>query len=177
MQTKYPTYVALVQSNDEYSDEPTHCTFEVRPSVILKFAGYLALTRLVQRLANSCSEVRFLFPHINWLTFIEEDNQLTQEDVRKMVEEGGFADGDQVGLSFNLCEDSLRGHEIQIYNEGTLRFLCYQKHSGVEFFSDEISLRELFDALRFEHIQKEVEYFILLWKARAVLKRLSLPQH
>jgi hypothetical protein len=175
MQTKYPTYVALVQSNDEYSDEPTHCAFEVRPSVLMKFAGYLTLTRLVQRLANSCSEVRFLFPHINWLTFIEEDNQLGQEDVHKMVEEGGFVDEDQVGLSFNLCEDGLRGHEVQIYNEGTLRFLCYHKHSGVEFFSDEISLRKLFDALRFEHVQKEVEHFILPWKARVVLKRLSLP--
>lgn len=177
MQTKYPQYVSLVQSNDEYSDEPTHCTFEVRPSVILKFAGYLALTWFVQRLANSCSEVRFLYRHINWLTYIEEDNLLAQEDVRKMVEEGGFADEDQIDLSFNLCEDGLCGHEVQIYNEGTIRFLCYHKHSGVEFFSDEISLRKLFDALRFEHIQKEVEHFILLWKARAVLKRLSLLQH
>jgi hypothetical protein len=173
MQTKYPTYVAPVQSNDEYSDEPTHCAFEVRPSVVLKFAGYLALTRLVQRLANSCSEVRFLFPHINWLTFIEEDNQLAQEDVRKMVEEGGFADEDQIGLSFDLCEDGLRGHEVQIYNEGTIRFLCYHKHSGVEFFSDEISLRELFEALRFEHLLAEFEHHILLRKARAVLRRLA----
>jgi hypothetical protein len=170
MQTKYPTYVALVQSNDEYSDEPTHCTFEVRPSLVLKFTGYLALTWLVQRLANSCSEVRFLFPNINWMTFIEEDNQLAQEDVCKMVEEGGFADEDQVGLSFNLCEDGLRGHEVQIYNEGTIRFLCYHKHSGVEFFSDEISLRKLFDALRFEHVQKEVEHFILMRKSLKFLR-------
>ncbi len=177
MQTKYPTYVALVQSNDEYSDEPTHCTFEVRPSVLMKFAGYLALTWLAQRLASSCSEVRFLFSNINWMTFIEEDNQLGQEDVCKMVEEGGFADEDQIGLSFNLCEDGLRGHEVQIYNEGSLRFLCYHKHSGVEFFSDEISLRKLFDALRFEHVVKEVKHFILLLKARMVLKKLSLPQH
>ncbi len=29
MQTKYPAYVTPVQSNDEYSDEPTHCSFEV----------------------------------------------------------------------------------------------------------------------------------------------------
>jgi hypothetical protein len=170
MQTKYPTYVALVQSNDEYSDEPTHCTFEVRPSVLMKFAGYLALTWLVQRLASSCSEVRFLFSNINWLTFIEEDNQLVQEDVRKMVEEGGFADEDQIGLSFNLCEDGLRGHEVQIYNEGTLRFLCYHKHSGVEFFSDEISLRNLFDALRFEHVQMEIEHFILMQKSLKFLR-------
>jgi hypothetical protein len=87
-----------------------------------------------------------------------------------MVEEGGFADEDQVGLSFNLCEDGLRGHEVQIYNEGTIRFLCYHKHSGVEFFSDEISLRKLFDALRFEHVQKEVEHFILMRKSLKFLR-------
>lgn len=173
MQIKYPTCVALVQSNDEYSDEPTHCAFEVRPSLLMKFAGYLTLTRLVQRLANSCSEVRFLFPNINWMTFIEEDNQLAQEDVRRMVEEGGFTDEDQVGLSFNLCEDGLRGHEIQLYAEGNIRFLCYHKHSRVEFFSDEISLRKLFDAVRFEHLLAEFEHFILLCKAKTVLRRLT----
>lgn len=170
MQTKYPQYIALVQSNDDYSDEPTHCAFEVRLSLVLKFAGYLVLTRLVQRLANSCSEVRFLFPHINWLTFIKEDNQLAREEVREIVEEGGFTDEDQVGLSFTLCEDGLRGHEVQIYHEGTIRFLCYHKHSGVEFFSDEISLRKLFDVLRFEHIQAEVEHFILTRKSLKSLK-------
>ena len=162
MQTKYPTYVAPVQSNDEYSDEPTHCSFEVRPSFVVKIAWYLTLTWLVNRLAKSCSEIRFLFPNIHWMTFIEEDNLLGQENVRKMVEEGGFADEDQIGFSFNISEDGLRGHEIQLYTEGTIRFLCYHKHSGVEFFSDEISLRELFDALRFEHILAELEHFLFL---------------
>ena len=174
MQTKYPTYVALVQSNDEYSDEPTHCTFEVRPSVMLRTLWYLALTRLINHLAKSCSEVRFYFPNISWMTLIEDDNLLDQQ----IIEKGGFADEDMIGSSFNPCEDDdLRGNEIQLYAEGTIRFLCYRKHSGVEFFSDEISLRKLFDALRFEHVQSEFEHFILLRKARAVLKRLSLPQH
>jgi hypothetical protein len=173
MQTKYPTYVALVQSNDEYSDEPTHCAFEVQPSAVLRIAWYLALTRLVNRLAKSCSEVRFYFPNISWMTLIEGDDLLDQE----IVEKGGFADRDQIGFTFNICEDGLRGHEIQLYTEGTIRFLCYHKHSGVEFFSDEISLRELFDALRFEHVQAEIEHVILLRKARAVLKRLSLSQY
>jgi len=171
MQTKYPTYIAPVQSNDEYSDEPTHCTFEVRPSVILRIAWYLTLTRLMNRLARSCSEVRFLFPHINWMTLIEDDNLLEQE----IVENGGFADEDKIGFSFNECEDGLRGHEIQMYGVGTIRFLCYHKHSGVEFFSDEISVRKLFDALRFEHVRAEFEHLVLLRKAKAILRRLSIP--
>jgi hypothetical protein len=173
MQTKYPTHVVLVQSNDKYSDEPTHCAFEVQPSVVLRIAWYLALTKLVNRLAKSCSEVRFYFPNISWMTLIEGDNRLNQE----IVEKGGFADSDQTRFTFNICEDGLRGHEIQIYTEGTIRFLCYHKHSGVEFFSDEISLWGLFDALRVEHVQAEIEHAILLRKARAVLKRLSLYQH
>ncbi|MDO8754251.1 MAG: hypothetical protein Q7J80_10195 [Anaerolineales bacterium] len=172
MQTKYPTYVAPVQSNDDYSNEPTHCAFEVRPAVILRIAWYLALTRLVQRLAKSRPEVRFYFPNISWMTLIEDDNLLDQQ----IVEKGGFADGDKIGFSFNIREDSLRGHEIQLYNEGYVRFLCYHKHSGVEFFSDEIRFRELFDAIRFEHVLAEFDHLILLRKARVVLRKLSLPQ-
>jgi len=62
----------------------------------------------------------------------------------------------------------LRGHEIQLYSEGTIRFICYHKHSGVEFFSDEISLRELFESIRFEHVLAEIEHLLLLYKVRAV---------
>lgn len=173
MQTKYPYYVAPVQSNDDYSDEPTHCAFEMRPAVVLMIAWYLALTQLMKRFSKSCSEVRFYFPNISWMTFLEDDNLLDSE----IVEKGGFADGDKIGFSFNIREDGLRGHEIQLDTEGYMRFLCYHKHSGVEFFSDEISIRALFDAIRFEHILAEFEHRILLRKARAVLRRLSLPQH
>jgi len=170
MQTKYPHHVALVHSNDEYSDEPTHCVFTVRPSILLKFAWYLALARLMKFLAKSSSELRFLFWEVTWLNFVEEDNLLGQETIRKLVEEGGFADEDQIGLSFNLCEESLRGHEVQMYPEGALRFLCFNKHSGVEFFSDEISLWKLFTSLRFEHVLMEIDHFILTRKSLRFLR-------
>ena len=173
MQTRFPSSFAPVQSNDEYSDEPTHCAFEVRPSVVWQIAWYLALARLVQFFAKSCSEVRFYFSNINWMTFTEDDNLLDNE----IVEKGGFTDEDRIGSSFNIFEDGLRGHEIQLYSEGTIRFLCYHKHSGVEFFSDEISLRELFNAMHFEHVLAELKHQFLLLKARAVLKRLSPSQH
>lgn len=173
MQTKFPTYVAPVQSNDEYSDEPTHCSFEVRPSVVWRMAWYLALARLVQLFAKSCSEVRFYFSNINWMTLIEDDDLLGKE----IVEKGGFTDEDRINSSFNICKDGLRGHEIQLYSEGTIRFLCYHKHSGVEFFSDDISLRELFNAMHFEHVLAELKHQFLLLKARAVLKRLSPSHH
>jgi hypothetical protein len=169
MQTKYPTYLAPVQSNDEYSDEPTHCAFEVRPSFLLRIAWYHALARLLLRAADQCSEVRFYFPNINWMTLIEDDNPLDKQ----LLAEGGSVDEDQLGFSFNICEDGLRGHEIQLCSAGTLRFLCYHKHSGVEFFSNEISIRELWSALRFEHLAAEAEHLILLCKARAVLRRLK----
>ena len=173
MQTKFPIYFAPVQSNDEYSDEPTHCSFEMRPSIVWRIAWYLVLARLVEFSAKSCSEVRFYFSNINWMSFIEDDDQLDNE----IVEKGGFTDEDMISSSFNSCEDGLRGHEIQLYSEGTIRSLRYHKHSGVEFFSDEITLRELFMAMRFEHILAEFEHLILLYKARAVLRRLSPSQH
>ncbi len=173
MQTKFPTYVSPVQSNDEYSDEPSHCAFEVRPSVVLRIAWYLALTRLMQFFAKSCSEVRFYFSSIDWISVIEDDSLPDKE----IIENGGFTDEDTLSSLFNSCEDGLRGHEIQLYSEGTIRFLCYHKHSGVEFFSEGISLRVLFDALRFEHLLAELEHLVLLCKSRAMLRRLSLPRH
>ncbi len=169
MQTKYPTYVAPVQSNDEYSDEPTHCAFEVRPSVLLRIAWYYSLARLLLRAADPCSEVRFYFPNIHWMALIEDDDLLDKQT----VEAGGFVDEDKLSSSFNICEDGLRGHEIQLCNEGTIRFLCYHKHSGVEFFSNEISIRELFGVMRLEHLLAEAEHLILLRKARSVLMKLS----
>jgi hypothetical protein len=173
MQTKFPIYVSPVQSNDEYSDEPNHCAFEVRPSVVLRITWYLVLTRLMQFFAKSCSEVRFYFSSIDWISVIEDDKLPDQE----IVEKGGFTDEDMLGSLFNSCEDGLRGHEVQLYSEGTIRFLCYHKHSGVEFFSEGISLQVLFDAMRFEHVLAELEHLVLLCKSRAVLRRLSLPRH
>jgi hypothetical protein len=173
MQTKFPTYVAPVQSNDEYSDEPTHCSFEVRPSVIWRIAWYLALTRLIQFFAKSCSEVRFYFSNINWMTLIDTDDVPDAT----IIERGGFVSEDTIATLFNESDSGLRGREIQLYSEGTIRFICYHKHSGVEFFSDEISLRELFNAMRFKHVLAEFEHLILLYKARAVLRRLSPSQH
>ena len=165
MQIKFPQYVAPVESNDEYSDEPTHCAFEVRPSVVWRIFWYLALARCAKYFARSCSEIRFYFSGINWMTLIEADDQPD-------IEKGGFADEDTLANIFNESEDGLRGHEIQMYSEGTIRFICYHKHSGVEFFSDEIDIRELFDAMRFEHVIAEIEHQFLLLKARAVLKRI-----
>ena len=91
MQTKYPYYVAPVRSNDDYSDEPTHCALEVRPSVVLMIAWYLALARLFIRLADQCSEVRFYFQNINWMTLNEDgnllDEQIIEESHRRSLEE------------------------------------------------------------------------------------------
>ena len=103
------------------------------------------------------------------MALIEDDDLLDKQT----VEAGGFVDEDKLSSSFNICEDGLRGHEIQLCNEGTIRFLCYHKHSGVEFFSNEISIRELFGVMRLEHLLAEAEHLILLRKARSVLMKLS----
>ena len=166
MQTKFPHYVAPVRSNDEYSDEPTHCAFEVRPSVVWRIFWYLAVARCAKYFARSCSEIRFYFSSIDWMTLIEADDL-------PEIEKGGFADEDTIADLFNESESGLRGHEIQMYSEGTIRFICYHKHSGVEFFSDEISLRELFDAMRIEHVLAEIEQQVLLYKERTMVRRIK----
>ena len=137
MQTKFPYYVVPVCSDDDYSYEPTHCAIEVRPSVALLIAWYLALTRLLMR-ASECSQTRFHFPNIRWMT-IKDGSQLDEN----IVDNGGFADEDEVNASFGPDEGSLLGYEIQMFRYGYFRLLCYGKHSGVEFYSNEISFRDL----------------------------------
>ncbi len=137
MQTKFPYYVVPVCSDDDYSYEPTHCAIEVRPSVALLIAWYLALTRLLMR-ASKCSQTRFHFPNIRWMT-IKDGSQLDEN----IVDNGGFADEDEVNASFGPDEGSLLGYEIQMFRYGYFRLLCYGKHSGVEFYSNEISFRDL----------------------------------
>ena len=165
MQSKYPHYITPVQSNDEYSNEPGHCVLEVRPSVVMKLTWYLVLTRSIQRLAKSCSEVRFLFPNIDWMTAIDEDDLERQDDRHRSVDESGIIEDDQLNLLFKECEDGLRGYEVQVYAEGYLRFLCYHKHSGVEFFSNEIDLRKLIRAVRFEHVMVEIQDQVFFTKS------------
>jgi hypothetical protein len=169
-QTKFPCYISPVHSADEYAYEPTHCAIQARPSLVLLIAWHSALARLVKRLSDECSDVRFLFPDITWLTLDEDKNILDQT----IVDEGGLADEDQIGVSLDVDEDGLRGYEIQIYNPGSFRFVCRQKYNGAEFFSDEIGLSELFKALRFEHVLAEIKFFVLRLKARAILRKLAV---
>ncbi len=168
-QTKFPFYVTPVHSSDEWSTGPTHCAVEVRPSVVLMIAWYGVLARLVKRLSDECSDVHFLFPNIRWLTLDEDKNTIEQE----IIAEGGFADEDQIGFSFDVDDDGLRGYEVQITpSSGDFLLACFHKHSGDEFFTEEVGVGELFKALRFEHVLTEIEYFVLRLKARAVLRSL-----
>ena len=137
MQTKFPYYVVPVCSDDDYSYEPTHCAFEALPSATLLIAWYLVITHLIMR-ASKCSQTRFHFPNIRWMT-IKDGSQLDEN----IVDNGGFADEDEVNASFGPDEGSLLGYEIQMFRYGYFRLLCYGKHSGIEFYSDEISFRDL----------------------------------
>jgi len=71
-------------------------------------------------------------------------------------------------------EGSLLGYEIQMFRYGYFRLLCYGKHSGIEFYSDEISFRDLLLGLRVEHFLAEaVERCAFLRNAQALLARLA----
>jgi len=169
-QTKFPFYIFPVQTSDEWSTDPTHCAIEVRPLVVLMITWYSFLARLVKRLSDECSDVRFLFPSIRWLTLDEDKSTIDQQ----IIEEGGFADEDQIGESFDIDDDGLRGYEIQITpSSGDFMLACFHKHSGAEFFTEEIGVAELFKALRFEHVLAEIQYFVLRLKARATLRKMA----
>jgi len=165
-QTKFPFYISTVQSSDEWSSGPTHCAIQVRPSLILLIAWYSILAQLVKRLSDDCSDIRFLFPNIRWLTLNEDKNSIEQG----IVTEGGLADEDRIGESFDIDDDGLRGYEIQITPaSGDFMLTCFHKHSGAEFFTEEIDVGELFKTLRFNHVLAEIEYFVLRLKASAPL--------
>ena len=147
MQTKFPYYVVPVRSDDDYANEPTHCAIEARPSAALLIAWYLALTRLLMR-ASECSQTRFRFPNIRWMT-VKDASEWFKDwlDWTKEEEysESGLMDEYKVDALFGPPdEDGLIGYEIQIFRYGySFRLLCYGKHSGIEFYSDEISFRDL----------------------------------
>ena len=142
MSLKHPAFVAPVNSNDEYSEAPTHCAFEAHPLVIFLIAFHVSLTRLLMKMLPALSEARFWFPEVQWLTIIE-DEDLLDEGSAKLAEIGGMIDREKLKSLFRLDEDGLRGDETQVLALGFFRLLCYDKHSGAEHYSDEIHIREL----------------------------------
>ena len=139
---KHPAFVAPVNSSDEYSEAPTHCAFEAHPFVVFLLAFHVYLTRLLMKMLPALTEARFWFPEVEWLTIIE-DEDLLDEGSAKLAEIGGMIDREKLKSLFRLEEDGLRGDEIQVLALGYFRLLCYNKHSGAEYYSDEIHAREL----------------------------------
>ena len=97
--------------------------------------------------ASKCSETRFRFPNIRWMT-VKDASEWFKDwlDWTKEEEysESGLMDEDKVNALFGPPDEgSLLGYEIQMFRYGYFRLLCYGKHSGIEFYSDEISFRDL----------------------------------
>ena len=173
MQTKFPYYVVPVHTDDDYTDKPTHCAFEARPSAALRVAWYLAITRLLMR-ASKCSETRFRFPNIRWMT-VKDASEWFESWVKDgCYDDSGLMDEDRINALFNGDEGGLLGYEIQVFRYGYVRLLCYGKHSGIDFYSDEISFRDLLRGLRAEHFLAEaVERCAFLRNAQVLLARLA----
>ncbi len=146
MSLNHPAFVAPVNSNDEGSDAPTHCAFEAHPFVVLLIAFHVFLTRLLMKIIPAFSEARFYFSEVRWITILE-DEDLLDDDSAKLAETGGMIDHEKLKSLFRLDEEGLRGDEIQVLALGYFRLLCYDKHNGGEYFSDEIHLRELWQGL------------------------------
>ncbi len=153
MQSAFPHYVAPVRTTDEASNEPTHCSFEIRPSVVLQLAWYLILAYGLEHIAQKFTEVRFRFPDMLWLAASSgEENSLSEG----FLEGGGVVSAQDIHRSFRLGSHGLRGFEIEVTTSGYFRFLCYHKHTGTEYFSDQVPFKELLCVLRFEHVLVEL---------------------
>jgi len=146
---KHPAFVAPVNSNnDEYSENPpTHCAFEAHPFTVLLIVFHVSLMQLLMKMLPALSEARFYFPEVRWVAILE-DEDLLDEDSAKIAKIGGMIDREKLKSLFRLDEDGLRGDEIQVLALGFFRLLCYDKHSGAEYYSDEIHVRALLRGLR-----------------------------
>ena len=153
MQFQYPYYVAPVHTTDDYSTAPTHCSFELRPSVVLLLAWYLAIARLLERLAPQFTEVRFRFTRMQWLAAPWQD-ELSR--FKQILENGGVVSAQEIEQIFWTGAQNLQGYEVEVTSLGSLRFLCYHKHSGTEYYSDAVPFKALFKTLQFNSILAEI---------------------
>jgi hypothetical protein len=152
--TKYPIFVAPVQSDDEYNDSPNYCAIEGRPSVVLMIAWIVFVTHIYSFLTH-CWDTRLSFHAIKWLEFQgSEDNE--SFNAEEVIAEGCFVSQAEIEAFFRE-NGSVRGYELSLHPvSGCFSFNCYQKHDTVEFCTNEISISDLVRGLNFGHVLAEI---------------------
>jgi hypothetical protein len=148
----YQTYVIACHSDNEYDDSVTHVAFPLRPSLVLRLAWHSLLVNLIGRLVRRMNfySMEVSFRETTWLNLNSID--------------GGFHPAWEQGVILealrpDIPTERVDARSVKLYGP-TLCFISYGHHSGTEFTSNEISLGELWFAIRWRDVVTELREWI-----------------
>jgi hypothetical protein len=146
----YRSFVIAVTSSDEFDDSVTHVAVELRPSAVLYLVIASLLAWLIRKLIGWLHfyHLEVSFHGTTWLNLHNLDTDFPEDG-----EEDAVVDEIDPAL---ISEARLIGYCAQITGDGGLWFVCAKKHSGTEFISHEIELRELVNAIRLSDVFAEL---------------------
>ncbi len=148
MENRY--FVITVCSSDEYDDFVTHVAVALRPSAIARLILVDRVSRLVRALIGWLCfyQLEVSFQETTWLDFNPVDEDFPEDWDEGAVEER--IDPDLIN------EHGLIGRSVKVTGDGWLIFSCCHKHSGTEFASNEVALRDLVRAIRLSDVAAEL---------------------
>ena len=149
----FRSFVIAATSSDEYDDSVTHVAVELRPSAILRLGYASLIARFVRKLIGWLHfyHLEISFQGTSWLNFNLDADYPEDWEEGAVVEEIDPA---------QIAEARLIGYSAQVTGDSGLWFVCAQKHSGTEFMSHEIELRELVKAIRLSDVLTELREWI-----------------
>ena len=149
----FRSYVIAVTSSDGYDDSVTHVAVELRPGAVLLLI-YASLVAWIVRKTIGWLHFYHLevsFQETTWLNFNLDADFPEDWEEGAVVNEIDPALIDEAGLVY---------YSAQIAGDGGLWFTCSHKHSGTEFMSHEVELRELVKPIRLSDVFAELrEWF------------------
>ena len=145
----FRSFVIAATSSDDYDDSVTHTAVELRPSAILRLVYASLIAWLVTKLIGWMHfyHLEVSFNETTWLNFNLDAN------FPEKWEEGAVEEEIDPTL---IAEAGLIGQSAQVTGDGNLWVVCSHKHSGTEFMSHEIVLRELVKAIRLSDVTAEL---------------------
>jgi len=137
-------FVVPATSNDEYSDEATHCAIKLRPRALVRLAFANLVARFARMLLgwNFC-HLEVAFSEEEWLNFNGVDADFPEDWETGAVITDSII-GDYPGLTIAA---GLISHTAQIGGDGGLWFHCHHKHGGDEYTSHEVEMSDLLKAV------------------------------
>jgi hypothetical protein len=146
----FRSFVIAVTSSDEYDDFLSHVAVELRPSAVLRLVFANVVTHAAREVLGWLHfyHLEISFQETTWLNFSNQDADFPED-----WEEGAVAEEIDPAL---INEAGLIGRSAQITGDGSLWFVCSHKHSGTEFMSYEVVLRELVKAIRLSDVTAEL---------------------